>query len=222
MTDPEPRSDGAREPVSFLVFYASLRAESLNRRLALLAAQAIEADGGVVDFRPMTDFDCPSYNADVQHADGFPAGADSLRDCIATNDAFVVSSPEYNASMPGMLKNSIDWVSRFSPQPFNEKHGLLLSASPSMSGGNRGLWALRTPFEHLGARLYPDMFSLAQAHLAFDDDGRIADAQLQERFESTIAGFMDLAEAAKHYPCAKTRWYEYLGEHPDKMTSRVE
>ena len=113
-------------------------------------------------------------------------------------------------------------MSRFSPQPFNEKHGLLLSASPSMVGGNRGLWALRVPFEHLGARIYPDMFSLAQAHQAFDDDGRIANPQLQERFESNIVGFMDLVEASKHYPCVKTRWVEYLGEHPDPATDRVE
>ena len=89
--------------------------------------------------------------------------------------------------MPGVLKNLIDWVSRSRPQPFHERHGLLLSASPSMVGGNRGLWALRVPLEHLGARIFPDMFSLAQAHQAFDDDGRIADPQLQERFDGTIA-----------------------------------
>jgi NAD(P)H-dependent FMN reductase len=170
----------------------------------------------------MSDFDTPSYNADVQHTEGFPPGADTLRECIQTNDAFVISSPEYNASMPGVLKNSIDWVSRFSPQPVNEKHGLLLSASPSMVGGNRGLWALRVPFEHLGARMYPDMFSLAQAHQAFDAAGRIANVPLQERFEHNIVGFMDLVEASKHYPCVKTRWVEYLGEHPDPAIDRVE
>ena len=91
-----------------------------------------------------------------------------------------------------------------------------------MAGGNRGLWALRVPFEHLGARIYPDMFSLAQAHSAFDDDGRIANEQLQERFDDTIAGFMDLAEASKHYPCVKRAWVEYLGEHPDPALDRVE
>ena len=211
-----------REPVRFLVFSASLRADSLNARLARLAADAIEANGGAVDFRSMSDFDTPSYNADVQNEDGFPPGADRFRECIQTSDAFVISSPEYNASMPGMLKNSIDWVSRFSPQPFNEKHGLLLSASPSMAGGNRGLWALRVPFEHLGARVYPDMFSLAQAHQAFDGTGRVANAQLHERFENNLIGFMDLVEASKHYPCVKTRWVEYLGEHPDPVTDRVE
>lgn len=219
MADSDPP---AREPVRFLVFSASIRAVSLNGRLAELAAASIEANGGIVDFRPMADFDTPTYSADVQEAEGFPAGADQLRECIQTNDAFVISSPEYNASMPGGLKNSLDWVSRFSPQPFNEKHGLLLSASPSMVGGNRGLWALRVPLEHLGVRVYPDMFSLARAHQAFGPDDRIANAQLQERFDSTIVGFMDLVEASKHYPCAKTRWVEYLGEHPDPMTDRVE
>ena len=137
-------------------------------------------------------------------------------------DAFVVSSPEYNASIPGVLKNAIDWVSRYRPQPFNELHGLLLSASPSMVGGNRGLWALRVPLEHLGARVYPDMFSLAQAHNALAEDGRIANEQLQERFENNIANFMDLVEAATHYPCVKRAWVEYLGEQPDPLIDRVE
>ena len=216
------RASPDREPVRFLVFSASLRAGSLNSRLARLAAATIEANGGIVDSTSMPDFDTPSYDADVQDRDGFPPGADRFRECIQTNDAFVISSPEYNSSMPGLLKNTVDWVSRFSPQPFNEKHGLLLSASPSMVGGNRGLWTLRVPFEHLGARIYPDMFSLAQAHQAFDGDGQIANPQLQERFENNIVGFMDLVEATKHYPCVKTRWVEYLGERPDPVTDRVE
>ena len=212
----------SREPGRYLVFCASLRNDSLNGRLARLAAATVEANGGIVDSTAMPAFETPSYNSDVQDSEGFPPGADRLRECIQMNDAFVISSPEYNASMPGLLKNTIDWVSRFSPQPFNEKHGLLLSASPSMSGGNRGLWALRVPLEHLGARIYPDMFSLAQAHQAFDADARLADDLLQERFEQNIIGFMDLAEASKHYPRVKTQWVEYLGERPDPATDRVE
>ena len=211
-----------REPVRFLVFSASLRAGSLNTRLAQLAAQTIGANGGEVDLATMAAFAAPSYDADVQAGEGFPAEAEEFRDRITASDAFVIASPEYNASMPGVLKNSIDWVSRFSPQPFNERHGLLMSASPSMVGGNRGLWALRVPLEHLGARVYPDMFSLAQAHNAFAEQERLVDAQLQERFQHTISGFMDLVEASKHYPCVKTKWVEYLGEHPDPVIDRVE
>ena len=124
--------------------------------------------------------------------------------------------------MPGLLKNVIDWVSRFRPQPFNQREGLLLSASPSMVGGNRGVWALRAPFEHLGARIYRDMFSLAQSHRAFDGVGRIANVELQARFDTTIVDFMDVVEASKHYPCVKRAWVEYIGEHPEPAIDRVE
>ena len=124
--------------------------------------------------------------------------------------------------MPGLLKNVIDWVSRAKPQPFNERHGLLLSASPSMVGGNRGLWSLRVPLEHLGARIYPDMFSLAQAHRAFDESGKIANEQLRERFTATIGKFVDLVEASTHYPCVKRAWVEFLGESPDPEADRVD
>jgi chromate reductase len=214
--------DAAREPLRFLVFSASLRTGSYNSRLAGLAGEVIASHGGEVDMASMRDFDCPSYDRDVEEEQGQPLGADKLRHRLEACDAFVVSSPEYNASMPGLLKNTIDWVSRAQPQPFNELHGLLMSASPSMIGGNRGLWSLRIPFEHLGARLYPDMFSLAQAQAAFDEAGQIAEERLRERFEGNIVEFMDLAEAAKHYPCAKSKWVEFLGERPEPVIDRVE
>lgn len=221
-TSDTPAAGSRREPVKFLVFSASLRQDSLNTRLARLAGRVIERHGGTVDLAAMSDFDGPSYDQDEQGAGRFPAGAAELRRRLEANDAFVIAAPEYNFSMPGVLKNAIDWVSRYRPQPFNGRHGLLLSASPSMVGGNRGLWALRVPLEHLGARVYPDMFSLAQAHQAFSPDGGIADGPLAERFERTLVGFMDLVEAAKHYPCAKQAWIEFLGERPDPAIDRVE
>ena len=145
MAASDPSTPREREPVRFLVFCASLRADSLNGRLARLAQATIEANDGIVDATKMPDFETPSYDADIQDVEGFPPGADRLRECIQTNDAFVISCPEYNASMPGLLKNTIDWVSRVSPQPFNGKHGLMLSASPSMAGGNRGSGRCASP-----------------------------------------------------------------------------
>ena len=91
-----------------------------------------------------------------------------------------------------------------------------------MVGGNRGLWSLRIPLEHLGSRVFPDMFSLATAHQAFAEDGSLSNKVLAERFEANLVAFMNLVEAAKHYPCVKKAWVEFLGEKPDPVTERVE
>jgi len=214
-------SSTSRKSLLYLVFAASLQADSLNARLAKLAARVIETNGARVDLATMSEFDAPSFDADVERNKGLPAGAQRFRSRLVEANAVVIVSPEYNSSVPGVLKNAIDWVSRYSPQPFNELQGLLMSASPSMIGGNRGLWALRVPLEHLGARIYPDMFSLAQAHLELQDDG-IANEQLRQRFETNISNFMDLVEAATNYPCIKTEWVEYLGQLPDPSIDRVE
>jgi NAD(P)H-dependent FMN reductase len=194
----------------------------MNDRLASLAASVAEEKGAAVERATMSQFECPAYDMDVEISSGLPAGAQTLHDKLISVDGFMIASPEYNASMPGVLKNTIDWVSRFRPQPFNGKQGFLMAASPSMTGGKIGLWALRQPLEHLGARTYPDMFALAQAHRAFEDSGRIADSKLQDWFEMTIQCFIDLVEAAKHYPHLKKQWVEFLGERPDAETTRVE
>ncbi len=222
MSTTETIGNVKEKQMSYLVFPASLRNDSLNKRLAKLAALIIEKNGGKVDFAEMSEFDCPSYNQDLESQGFIPGGASEFRKRILDNDAFIISSPEFNGSIPGFLKNTIDWVSRFRPQPFNERQALLMSASPSMVGGNRGLWSLRIPLEHLGARVYPNMFSLASAHKAFTPDGTIADSTLLKRFEDNLVAFMNLAEAAKHYPCIKKAWVEFLGEQPDPVTERVE
>ena len=211
----------ASPKLKVLVFAASLRAQSLNRKLATLAARAAERFGATVDLASMRDFDVPLYDGDVEMANGIPKGAQDFRSRLQASDTFIISSPEYNGSMPGTIKNLIDWTSRFRPQPFDARHGLLLSASPSLAGGNRGLWALRVPLEHLGSRIFPDMFSLAMAHKAFAGEG-IADPALRSRFEKTLQAFLSLAEAAKNYPCIKKAWVEFLGEPPGAGADRVD
>jgi NAD(P)H-dependent FMN reductase len=210
-----------RHPLRFLVLSASGRADSLNARLARLTADAIEEDGWVADVVSVNDFAVPGYDGDDEAAHGIPAGAEHLKECLESADALIVVSPEYNGSMPGVLKNLIDWVSRFRPQPFNGVQTLLMSASPSMVGGNRGLWALRVPLEHLGARVYPDMFSLALAHSMFTADGRLSEAPLQQRLEATVVNFANLVEATTYYPRAKQAWKEYLGQRPSTDVDQV-
>lgn len=179
-----------------LILPASLRRASLNRKLAELAASILTAQGHTVDLADMAEFDTPSYNGDVESADGIPAGAVELKKRMLENDAFIIVSPEYNGSIPGNLKNLIDWMSRFKPHPFGKLNMLLMSASPSMSGGNMGLWHLRVPLEKLGARVYPGMFSLAVANKAFTSEGRIGDEKLAGLLEKTLGDFLELVKRA--------------------------
>lgn len=221
MNDVEELAGHSRR-VDVLVFAGSLRRESINARLASLAARLLADQGASVDLAELATFDCPSYDQDVEDASGIPEGAVELRDRLEAVDAFVIASPEYNGSVPGVLKNVIDWTSRHRPQPFNGRSCLLLSASPSMVGGNRGLWSLRVPLEHLGARVHPDMFSLAKAHEALDDDGGLVNETLHARLRTMTRSFLDVVEATKHYPSAKKAWIEFPGEEPSPATSRAE
>lgn len=205
-----------------LVLGASLSSTSLNNRLAAVAARLIAEKGAKVDLATIEEFDMPFYDRDIEVEAGPPIGARRFSERLKASDALIVASPEYNASMPAVIKNLLDWVSRFRPQPFNGKQALLMSASPSMVGGNRGLWALRIPFEHLGTRVYPDMFSLAQAHQAWSGGDQLKDEALMERLDRTLGCFLDLVEATKHYPAIKKVWVEFLGEHPNAATDRIE
>ncbi|MCB5180695.1 NADPH-dependent FMN reductase [Streptomyces antimicrobicus] len=205
------------------VLAGSSRSGSVNRQLASYVAGLVTQAGPAVDLAHLADFPMPAYDGDAEAGQGPPPAAAALRDRIEAAQALVIASPEYNASVPGVLKNAVDWVSRFRPQPFKDKQTLLVSASPSMVGGNRGLWALRVPLEHLGARVYPDMFSLAGAHHAFTEQGGLADAGLAQRLTETVDAFLDLVEADTRYLCLQRRWYEFLGDRTDApVTSRAQ
>lgn len=207
--------------LSVLVLSGSSRRESLNGQLAALAARVATEAGATVDLAAPHDFDVPGYDGDDEAASGIPAGAAEFRRRLLATDAFILASPEYNGAMPGVVKNLIDWTSRFRPHPFDGRHALLMSASPSLVGGNRGLWSLRVPLEHLGTRVFPDMFSLSAAHKALVN-GDIADPKLRQRFDTTVQAFLSLAEAAKHYGCLKRSWVEFLGEPPQEGGDRVD
>jgi NAD(P)H-dependent FMN reductase len=114
---------------------------------------------------------------------------------VLAADAIIIATPEYNYSISGALKNAFDWVSRDRPMPWRGKSVYLMSASPSPMGGIRGLWQTRIPFEGCGALVFPDMFMLAHAHEAFDENGRLRDQETMARLEREIAGFVRLAEA---------------------------
>lgn len=179
----------------FLAFSSSVRNGSYNRRLIELAARHARELGAEVDLADFREFDMPLFNGDLNEESGLPAGARALIRRLERADGLMIAAPEYNYSIPGNLKNAIDWASRSRPQPFKAKSGLIMAASPSVMGGIRGLWQLRIPLEGLGVFLHPEMFALAQAHVAFDDRGQILDATVAERLRQTVADFVQMATA---------------------------
>ncbi len=180
--------------MKFLMFAASLRAESVNKKLIQLSASIVQELGHQVDMAAFNDFDAPLYNADVQNSAGIPEAIKQFVARMHAADGVIIASPEYNFSIPGTLKNLIDWVSRMTPMPWQKQLMFLLSASPSLVGGNRGLWATRVPLEACGAVVHPDMFSLASAHESFDDAGKLKSQPLQQRLSEMIKTYILFTE----------------------------
>lgn len=178
-----------------LAFAASLRTGSLNRRLIAHAAEIAEREGAQVDLADFREFEMPLYDGDLERSAGLPPGAVALKRRVEMAEALMIASPEYNYSISGVLKNAIDWVSRARPMPWRGKSTYLLAASPSSMGGIRGLWQARIPLEGCGALVFPEMFALPHADEAFDEQGRLEDASLEERLCREIVGFVRLAEA---------------------------
>jgi chromate reductase len=177
-----------------LVLGASLRARSYNVALARLASRELAAFGAEVDIAQFGEFDAPSYNQDTLDASGFPSGASTFSSRLRSADAFVIASPEYTFSVPGPLKNLIDWSSQDRPIAWTGKPGLLLSASVSSVGGQRGLWALRIPLEALGAHLFPEMFSLPNADERFDGAGELIDLEYADNLRALVRAFARFAD----------------------------
>jgi NAD(P)H-dependent FMN reductase len=176
--------------MKLLAFAASLRRESWNRKLIALAVAITRQAGAEVDLAEFHEFDMPLYSRDLQDSSGFPPGAQELQRRVAAADGLLIASPEYNFSLPGTLKNAIDWVSRMNPMPFRGKSGFLLSASTAQVGGIRGLWQLRIPLEGLGVLLYPDMYALPWADKSFDEAGQLRETERRDRLTKMLEAYL--------------------------------
>ncbi len=176
---------------SFFCLAASLRSDSLNEQLLKVVARQIdEREKTDVDVAKLNEFPLPLYDADIQHQQGLPEQAHRLRDAIVAAGNVVVATPEYNHSIAGPLKNAIDWISRFRPNPWSETRVLLLSAAPSRVGGLRGLEQTRIPLQALGAHVYPRLFGLGDARRILDD-GTVTDDEVRGDLHRVVDDFVD-------------------------------
>lgn len=172
----------------------SLRKDSVNKKLIALAAKMLKDLKIHAEIKDFGDYEHPHYHGDIEAEKGIPKGIQQFIHDINEFDGLIFAVPEYNFSMSGVFKNLFDWVSRAKPMPWKGKKVLLLSASPALPGGIRGLWHLRVPFEGCGSFVYPDMFALGNAYNAFDPNGNLIDKGLEERLKTLLSDFTDFSE----------------------------
>lgn len=184
--------------MKIFVLSASLRKASLNRKLAECIHSTLQGALVEATVSTLADFEMPLYDGDLEAESGLPDGAVRLAASLRSHDALILVSPEYNFSIPGPLKNAIDWLSRERPtHALRNLPVLLASASPSPVGGVRGLWQLRIPLEGNRAHVHSPMFTLAGAQNAFSENGALHDEQVRERLQETLNGFLAYASALR-------------------------
>lgn len=194
-----------------LAFAGSARRESLNKKLARVAARAAEAAGGDVTFLDLDDYPMPVYHGDLEEAEGLPEHAKRLRPIFLAHDALLIASPENNQSMSALLKNTLDWLSRSIGDGKGENSGLapyrgklagLLAASPGPYGGVRGLPHLRQTLSSLGVTVLGAQVGIARAHEAFAPDGSLKDPHHVKAVETLARAVVTTAAKLREAPDA--------------------
>jgi NAD(P)H-dependent FMN reductase len=165
--------------LKILVIPGSLRTGSLNARLAAVAAYQFAQAGAEVTRLSLADFPLPIYDGDLQSKSGVPKNAVNLKRMIGAHHGVLIVTPEYNASVPPLVKNTIDWVTRVQDahetrgQVFRGRAFAIAAASESRLGGTRSLAALRLILTACQAVVIPNQLALSFAGEAYDDMDRL-------------------------------------------------
>ena len=185
-----------------LVFAGSTRIKSYNRKLAREVAALTRAKGAEVTHLELGDYDVPMYNADLE-ARGTPADVMKLKQLFWEHPAWLVCTPEYNASYPALVKNTLDWLSspvKTDPvwnDDFRFSRGKVvgvLSASPGALGGLRSQSHLIPLLLNLQCWVAPQTYALSRAGDAFDEQGHLKDESARKRAGSVIDQVLWAAE----------------------------
>jgi NAD(P)H-dependent FMN reductase len=184
--------------LKILVIPGSLRTGSLNAKLAATLAVELAQAGAEVTRISLGDFPLPIYDGDLQAKSGVPKQAVNLKRMMSAHHGVLIVTPEYNASVPALLKNAIDWVSRVQDpqesrgQVFRERAFAIASASGGRLGGARALMALRLILSACQAMVVPNQLALSFAGEAYDDMDRLklaADIEAQKALVAQLIEF---------------------------------
>lgn len=182
-----------------LVFAGSIRSGALSGRLAAHVARELALMNAEATLISLADYDMPLYNGDLEKEEGVPENAKKLKAMMLANEGIYIASPEYNASMPPLLKNAIDWVSRAKEptgNPYKQCVFALGATSNGRFGGYRGLYHLRQSLElGLGTLVIPEQVAISQAETAFDERGALKDEGNQKILKAQLERLIAAAGA---------------------------
>lgn len=185
-------------PPRILVFAGSIRSGSLSAKLAAAAAKELALADGDVTHISLADYPLPIYDGDLEKKSGIPENAQKLARLIAAQQGVFIATPEYNNSLPPLLKNSIDWVSRIragaSGIPYRNKVYGIGSTSDGYIGGARALIDLRrVVLTAVGAILIPEKVEVSRAQDAFDEAGELVAEAPAKLLKSLCRHLVDLS-----------------------------
>jgi chromate reductase, NAD(P)H dehydrogenase (quinone) len=186
--------------LKILVIPGSLRTGSLNARLAATAAHEFAQAGAEVTRVSLADFPLPIYDSDLQNKAGVPKNAVNLKRLIGAHHGVLIVTPEYNSSVPPLLKNTIDWVTRVQDaqesrgQVFRERAFAIAAASESRIGGSRSLMALRLILAACHATVIPNQLALSFASQAYDDMDRLKHPADIDSLDALVRQLIDVSQ----------------------------
>jgi chromate reductase, NAD(P)H dehydrogenase (quinone) len=186
--------------LKILVIPGSLRTGSLNAKLAAAAAHEFAQAGVEVTRIALSDFPLPIYDGDLQTKSGVPKHAINLKRMMSAHHGVLVVTPEYNGSVPPLVKNTIDWVSRVQDahetryQVFRERAFAIAAASESRFGGTRSLAALRLILTACHATVIPNQLALSFAGEAYDDMDRLKHPADVEALGALVRQLIDVSQ----------------------------
>ena len=186
--------------LKILVIPGSLRTGSLNARLAAAAGYELAQAGAEVTRISLGDFPLPVYDGDLQTKSGVPKHAINLKRMIGTHHGVLIVTPEYNSSVPPLVKNTIDWVSRVQDthetrgQVFRERPFAIAAASENRLGGTRSLAALRLILTACHATVIPNQLALSFAADAYDDMDRLKHRSDVEALDALVRQLIEVSQ----------------------------
>src|ERR1700729_4022544 len=186
--------------LKILVIPGSLRTGSLNARLAAAAAHELAQAGAEVTRISLGDFPLPIYDGDLQTKSGVPKNAVNLKRMMSIHHGVVIVTPEYNSSVPPLVKNTIDWITRVQDphesrgQVFREKPFAIAAASEGRLGGTRALAALRLILSACRATVIPNQLALSFAGEAYDDMDRLKHPADIEALGALVRQLIDVSQ----------------------------